>query len=307
LDELAGLVLFNNHRRAQWLQLMGFLAWPVMNRRFSYAYIGGGFLSAKAHPQDVDVVLETTAPYGPQAFTTVSRFFAAGLDQIQDIYGVHLQFWMKGAPPGLSDFRTFFQYQRPEEKRGGINRSRGIVRLQLSNREAMAEVRRQLRGASEEEAARPRRTRGLAGMPLNTGSLSVAKRHLATLGQHSRQLIMILDPTGRVEWANDAFLSCTGHVFDEIVGREPGAFLLGPSPDLHVVDKLTNALRDGQDCDCIFVNHRKDGRAYLAETALRAIYHGKRLDGFYSIQENLGAVPTKLTAVQAQLQQHAAA
>jgi hypothetical protein len=146
LDSLAQLVVFNDFRRGHWLQLMGFLAWPILNRRFSYAYIGGGYISTKPETRDVDVVLQTRSPYGPDAFTAVSRFFAAGLDQIEEIYGVHLQFWMKDAPAGLKDYRAFFQYDRPDLLRHVLNPARGIVRLDLTAPGWIENLRRHLRG-----------------------------------------------------------------------------------------------------------------------------------------------------------------
>ncbi len=157
-DSLAVATCFNEDRRRMWLQLMGFLAWPILNRNFRHAYIGGGFVSTKPVPKDVDVVLETTSPYGPEAFTTVSRFFAAGLDQIEIIYGVHLQFWMKNAPSEMADYRRFFQYARPDAFTAVLNRSRGIAKLALTGPEAIAGVRKHLRGEFRLEGQRSDRS-----------------------------------------------------------------------------------------------------------------------------------------------------
>jgi hypothetical protein len=146
IEELANVVCFNKDRKRMWVQLTSFLVWPVLSRRFSHAYIGGGFLSQKSDPNDIDVVLETCAPYGAEAFSAVSRFFAVGLDQVQLIYGVHLHFWMQDAPSGLSDYRTFFQYEKPKELSNLHNTARGIVRIDLLHPDMPTDLRRHLRG-----------------------------------------------------------------------------------------------------------------------------------------------------------------
>ena len=155
LDSLAPLVVFNDFRRGHWFQLMAFLAWPILNRRFTYAYLGGGFISSKPETRDIDLVLQTRSPYGPDAFTAVSRFFAAGLDQIENIYGVHLQFWMKDAPGGLRDYRAFFQYDRPQVLHHVLDPARGIVRLDLTAPNWIPNLRRHLRGDALPDYPRP--------------------------------------------------------------------------------------------------------------------------------------------------------
>jgi len=146
LDSLAPIVVFNEERRGQWLQLMAFLAWPVLNRRFTYAYIGGGYVSSKPSTRDIDLVLQTRSPYGPDAFTAVARFFAAGLAEIEEMYGVHLQFWMRDAPKGMRDYRAFFQYDRPDVLQHVLDPQRGIVRIDLHTPGLIDTLRRHMRG-----------------------------------------------------------------------------------------------------------------------------------------------------------------
>src|ERR1700677_1163048 len=146
LPALYRIVRFNEHRRKMWLQLSSFLIEPVIKHKFTAVYIGGGFVSTKAHPSDIDLVLETASPYGPEAFESVAPFFVTGLDKIEMIYGVHLQFWMRNAPSGLTDYLTFFQYDRPKNYTHVLNRSRGIVRIDLTESQTLSRLRRYIRG-----------------------------------------------------------------------------------------------------------------------------------------------------------------
>jgi hypothetical protein len=125
---------FNPARAAIFAKLKRFLATAVSTGTFTRAYINGGFVTSKAVPEDCDVILQTAAPYGAEAFSAMRPFFDAGLDSLYVEYAVHLHFWCEGFPGGLSDFRRFFQYLRPQDAapRGLQEGARkGIVRIRL--------------------------------------------------------------------------------------------------------------------------------------------------------------------------------
>ena len=132
LSELKPLVFTNEHRRWMWYRLIGFMAWPLFVRGFSHVYLAGSFLSTKEYPEDVDVILQTKDPYGTESFAVVERFFLVGLERIRDFYTVDVHFWMDGAPSGLADYRSFFQYGRPPNPSPIDPARRGIVRLPIS-------------------------------------------------------------------------------------------------------------------------------------------------------------------------------
>ena len=128
---LLQLTLTNPHRRNLGTKLLSFLRWPFSMGVFPRIYMGGGFISNQAFPQDIDLILETQYPFGPEAFSAMEPFFSKGLDKILAVYSVHLHFWIKDGPPSLIDYRSFFQYQRPEKARCLDTKRRGIVRLSL--------------------------------------------------------------------------------------------------------------------------------------------------------------------------------
>ena len=130
--DLQALAFTNCHRRKLGSLLMDFLQWTIRNQGFSYIYIGGGFLSARTRPRDIDVILETKDPFGPDAFAAVEPLFVTGLDNIRRQYSIHVHFWMEKAPPSIVDYRAFFQYARPERRRHSLFGNRGIVRISLS-------------------------------------------------------------------------------------------------------------------------------------------------------------------------------
>lgn len=133
-EELKERFATNPVRLELHLKLQNFLDWAITTGQFSRAYINGGFITNKTNPRDVDVILQTSAPYGPAAFTAMEPFFAQGIDSIYEIYSVHLHFWCEGFPGAMSDFRRFFQYLRPQDAApSGLKEGakKGIVQIEL--------------------------------------------------------------------------------------------------------------------------------------------------------------------------------
>jgi hypothetical protein len=134
LQALQNRLVINPKRIILWQRLEEFLRWVEATEKFSHAYIDGGFITNKPNPEDIDVILQPRAQYGVEAFAAMEPFFAKGFDTIYAKYSVHLHFWCEGFPGGLSDFRRFFQYIRPQDAaplglREGARK--GIVRIKL--------------------------------------------------------------------------------------------------------------------------------------------------------------------------------
>jgi hypothetical protein len=134
LEQLRERLVHNPERVVLWERLQEFLRGAIASGKFSHAYIDGGFITNKSFPEDIDVILQTRARYGTEAFSAMEPFFAEGMDAIYAKYSVHLHFWCEGFPGGLSDFRRFFQYLRPQDAAPlGLKEGarKGIVRITL--------------------------------------------------------------------------------------------------------------------------------------------------------------------------------
>jgi hypothetical protein len=133
-DQMKERFVINPQRVLLWDRLQEFLRWAVTAGSFSHVYIDGGFITNKPFPEDIDLILQTTAPFGADAFVAMEPFFAKGMDTIYTTYSVHLHFWCEGFPGGLSDFRRFFQYLRPQDAAPlGLKEGarKGIVRVNI--------------------------------------------------------------------------------------------------------------------------------------------------------------------------------
>jgi hypothetical protein len=133
LEAVRSLLVTSPKRAKMWGQLIEFLSWPISTGHYSYAYLGGGFISQKPEPEDIDLILHVRYPFSDKAFMAMEPFFAVGLDTILKSYSVHLHFWIDGFP-GDCDFRSFFQYFRPHEVRKfglSAGAKKGLIKLNL--------------------------------------------------------------------------------------------------------------------------------------------------------------------------------
>lgn len=73
--------------------------------------------------------------------------------------------------------------------------------------------------------------------------------------------VVVTDTDFRIIYVNPAFTDLTGYRGDEAIGATP-AFLQGPDTDTHVLDRLRNALADGEEFEGNTVNYRKSGEPF---------------------------------------------
>jgi hypothetical protein len=74
-DVLRERFVINPQRVALWERLEAFLKEALAYDTFSYVYIDGGFITGKAAPEDIDIILQTKVPYGAEAFKAMEPFF----------------------------------------------------------------------------------------------------------------------------------------------------------------------------------------------------------------------------------------
>ncbi len=115
-------------------RLQKFLLLVIDTNSCSHAYFSGDFVTAAPAPKEIEVTLQTRAPYGPDAFQAIEPLVALGLDKILEKYAVRLQLWCRGLPQGIEDFHDYLGQARATAAStpgiaGGVKR--GIVRITL--------------------------------------------------------------------------------------------------------------------------------------------------------------------------------
>jgi diguanylate cyclase (GGDEF)-like protein/PAS domain S-box-containing protein len=84
-------------------------------------------------------------------------------------------------------------------------------------------------------------------------------RRLATVAEHTHNLVLLLDAEGRVEWCNRAFTQTMGYTPAQIVGKRPRDLLHDAETDAAQAQALAMAVRHKGSARVQIVNRRADG------------------------------------------------
>ena len=122
-------------------------------------------------------------------------------------------------------------------------------------------------------------------------------RKLSLVAAKTDNPVLIGAPDGRIEWANEAFCRVMEYSLDEVVGKNPAHFMVGPETNPRTVVRIRAAMSRGQGISTDVVNYSKSGRKYHLHIEIQPVR------GATGEIENFIAVETDITArVETELQ-----
>ncbi len=102
--------------------------------------------------------------------------------------------------------------------------------------------------------------------------------------------ILITDaqkPNTPIIYANQALLNTTGYEIDDFIGKN-SRFLQGKDRDQEGIKTMAAAIKNGEPCNVILRNYKKDGSQYWNEISLTPIYDSENvLVHFISVQNDV--------------------
>jgi PAS domain S-box-containing protein len=93
-------------------------------------------------------------------------------------------------------------------------------------------------------------------------SSQAATRKLSLVASRTDNLVLIGRPDGAIEWVNEGFTRVMEYQLDEIVGKNPATFMVGPETNPRTVRRIRAAIARGEGVSCDVVNYSKSGRKY---------------------------------------------
>lgn len=113
-------------------------------------------------------------------------------------------------------------------------------------------------------------------------------KRLALVATATRNMVLILDAAGRIEWVNRAFESHTGYRLDVVVGQQPGKILYGPDTDTETILRIRQQLHRGEVFEEDRLNYTANGTPYWAHTYGMPVGANEGVEpGFVVIQTNI--------------------
>jgi len=122
----------------------------------------------------------------------------------------------------------------------------------------------------------------------NHTSPDIDSKRLALVASATRNMVLILDAAGRIEWVNLAFERYTGYSLAAILGKQPGEVLHGPDTDPDTVRRIHQHLFRGEVFEEDLLNYKADETPYWVHTYCMPIGEDEGVDpGFVVVQTNI--------------------
>ena len=113
-------------------------------------------------------------------------------------------------------------------------------------------------------------------------------RKLSLVAAKTDSPVLIGSPDGRIEWANEAFCRVMEYPLEEVVGRSPANFLIGPETDLRTVARIRTAMENGHGISTDIVNYSKSGRKYHLHLELQPVHGANgQIENFIAVETDI--------------------
>jgi PAS domain S-box-containing protein len=96
-------------------------------------------------------------------------------------------------------------------------------------------------------------------------------RKLSLVAAKTDNPVLIGSPDGRIEWANEAFCRVMEYSLDEVIGKNPAHFMLGPETNPRTIARIRAAMTQGQGISTDVVNYSKSGRKYHLHVEIQPV------------------------------------
>ena len=95
-------------------------------------------------------------------------------------------------------------------------------------------------------------------------------RKLSAAVEQTPAVVVITDPSARIEYVNPAFTRITGYTMEEALGKNPSLLKSGETPD-EVYHDLWQTITSGREWRGILHNRRKDGTMFWERVVISAV------------------------------------
>lgn len=111
---------------------------------------------------------------------------------------------------------------------------------------------------------------------------------LALIVQKTKNIIILSDEKGQIQWVNESFERLTGYSLQEVKGKRPGQILQGPDTDKNTVQFIREKIRNKEPVSANLLNYNKSGRSYWIELNIEPVFDNEgNHTGFIAIQNDI--------------------
>ncbi|TCL01397.1 PAS/PAC sensor hybrid histidine kinase [Shimia isoporae] len=119
-------------------------------------------------------------------------------------------------------------------------------------------------------------------------------RRLALVAQRASDAICLVDPKGKVVWANEGFVQLTGYELKEILGHESSDFFNSPGEENEASQVIKDGLRDGASGKIVNMFHDRGGEERWLETSFGPVFDEEgQLELMFIIDRDITDIKTR--------------
>ncbi|MBW8781002.1 MAG: response regulator [Verrucomicrobia bacterium] len=117
-----------------------------------------------------------------------------------------------------------------------------------------------------------------------------AARKLSLVASRTDNLVLISAPDGAIEWVNESFQRVMGYTLDEVMGKKPADFMVGPETSALTVRDIQAAIARGEGISTDVVNYSKSGRKHHLQLEIQPVRNEQGvLENFIAIEADITA------------------
>ncbi|HVU32424.1 MAG TPA: ATP-binding protein [Opitutaceae bacterium] len=115
-------------------------------------------------------------------------------------------------------------------------------------------------------------------------------RKLSLVAAKTDNPVLIMSADGRIEWANLAFCRVMEYPLEEVVGRNPADFMVGPETSARVVGRIRSALTRAEGISTDVVNYSRSGRKFHLHVEIQPVRDARgELMNFIAVETDITA------------------
>ncbi|KXS53389.1 MAG: diguanylate cyclase, partial [Marinobacter sp. T13-3] len=113
-------------------------------------------------------------------------------------------------------------------------------------------------------------------------------KRLALVATATRNMVLVLDGSGRIQWVNRSFEEHTGYTLKAVTGQDPEAILAGPDTCRETIDAIRQSVRNGDAFEEDLLHYTAEGKPYWVHTYCVPIGEPEGVaPGFVVVQTNI--------------------
>ena len=121
-------------------------------------------------------------------------------------------------------------------------------------------------------------------------SSQAVARKLSLVASRTDNLVLIASPDGTIEWVNESFERVMEYSIQDVVGRNPTSFMIGPETNPRTIRRIKATLAQGEGISTDIVNYSKSGRKYHLHLEIQPVRNERGvLENFIAIEADITA------------------